>query len=83
MSEVSTTMKRAHFVRLLEELLEQPGGTLSGSEELESLGWDSLKGLEFLILIDKNFDGYQVQPEELADVRQVNDLIILLGPRVA
>jgi acyl carrier protein len=78
-----STMTRADFLDLLEGLLEQPGGALSGSEELEALAWDSLKGLEFLVLVDENFGGYQVSPEQLAEVRCVNDLIALLGPRVS
>src|SRR5579883_263051 len=73
MSDVST-MKRADFLGLLEGLLEQPGGALSGPEELEALGWDSLKGLEFLVLVDENFGGYQVSPEQLAEVRCIDDL---------
>jgi acyl carrier protein len=75
-------MTRSEFLRRLEQLLEQPAGQLSGTEELEALGWDSLKGLEFLVLVDEAFDGYQLPPEDLVDIRVVNDLVAVLGSRV-
>jgi acyl carrier protein len=76
-------MTRRDFLRLLEDLLEQPSDSLTGSEELEALNWDSLKGLEFLVLVDENFNGYQLPPEDLANVRLVDDLIAALGDRIS
>jgi acyl carrier protein len=76
-------MTRTDFLRLLENLLEQPPGSLKGTEELEAVNWDSLKGLEFLVLVDETFNGYQLLPEDLMEVRIVDDLIAALGTRVS
>ena len=76
-------MTRSDFLSLLDNLLEQAPGTLKGAEELEAMGWDSLKGLEFLVLVDEHFNGYQLPPEELVDVRLVDDLVAALGSRIA
>lgn len=69
-------------MRRLEELLEQPPNSLSGSEELEALNWDSLKALEFLALVDETFSGEELSPVELVEARVVDDLIATLGSRV-
>jgi acyl carrier protein len=76
-------MTKKDFLLRLDELLEQPAGTLSGAEELEALGWDSLKALEFLALVDETFEGYELPPEELVEAKTINDLVALLGDRVA
>ena len=75
-------MKRNDFMRRLEELLEQPANSLSGSEELEALNWDSLKALEFLAMVDETFGGEELSPVELVEVRLVDDLIVTLGARI-
>lgn len=74
-------MERRQFLSRLEELLEQPAGSLSGPEKLEALSWDSLKGLEFLVLVDETF-GYELPPADLVEATIVEDLIGLLGDRV-
>lgn len=76
-------MNRADFTRLIEELLEQPAGSLNGRAELEAVNWDSLKALEFIDLVDQKFDGYQVSPDALAQCASVDDLVDLMGSRVA
>ena len=75
-------MTRSELMRRLEELLEQPANSLSGSEELEALDWDSLKALEFLAMVDELFGGEEMSPVELVEVRVVDDLIATLGSRI-
>ncbi len=69
-------------MRKLEELLEQPANSLSGSEELEALNWDSLRALEFLALVDETFGGEDLSPAEIIEARSIKDLIAMLGSRV-
>lgn len=75
-------MRKTEFLKCLEDLLEQPLGSLSGREELEGLNWDSLKALEFLALVDQLFEGYQLPPDDLVGVTLVEDLVVLLGGRI-
>lgn len=76
-------MDRKEFLNRLEELLERPANSLSGPEDLESLGWDSMRSLEFLALADEIFDGAELPPMDFDSVKVVDDLVKLLGTRIA
>jgi acyl carrier protein len=75
-------MKRADFLLQLDELLEQAPGTLQGPEILADNNWDSLSIVSFIALVDEHF-GYTVPPRQLAQCKTVDDLVGLLGDRVA
>lgn len=77
-----TTVSKEDFLEMIAELLELPSGSLTGTEELESLGWDSLAVVGFLGLVDERF-GVDVAPERIKTCVSVNDLAALLGEVVA
>lgn len=74
-------MQKAEFLRLLDDLLELPLGTLKGDEILEDQGWSSITAVGFLALVDEQF-GMVVPPRKLAQCVSVRDLIDVLGERI-
>lgn len=75
-------MTRAQFLRLIDELIEAPPGTLNGSEIVRDIeGWDSLKLVELIALLDERFN-IPLSAEQLVKCKTVNDMIKLLGDGV-
>ncbi|HWB96800.1 MAG TPA: acyl carrier protein [Bryobacteraceae bacterium] len=74
-------MRKTEFLRLLDELLELPEGTLKGDEILEEQGWNSITAVGFLALVDEQF-GTVVPPRKLAQCASVQSLIDLLEGQV-
>ncbi len=76
-------MDRKDFLLALDEMLELDAGTLTGSEELDSLdNWDSLAVISFIALVDEKL-GLVVEGEKLAKAKTVDDLLALAGVAVA
>jgi acyl carrier protein len=76
-----SVMSHEEFLNLIAELVELPAGRLTGPEDLEGLGWDSLAVVGFLGLVDEHF-GIAVSPEQVKTCVSVNDLAGLLGDAV-
>ena len=76
-------MNKAAFLIAMDELLELDLGTLSGSEQLSSIGsWDSLAVLGFIALVDQKF-GIVLSPASIGDANTINDLMVLLGDKIS
>jgi acyl carrier protein len=72
-------MSRQDFLHSLDEILEQPPGTLQGSEALEDYPfWDSTAMISFMALADSN-NGIKLAPKQLAACVTVADLLRLAG----
>ena len=57
----------------MDNLLELPGGTLTGAEPLEDLeNWTSLAMVEYIALADSN--GAKLSPRQIRDCETVDDL---------
>ena len=70
-------------LRLLEQMLELPARTLSGTERLRELeGWDSLSTMMFIALVDKQF-GVPLAGNRVAACQTVDELCALLGEAAA
>lgn len=70
------------FLLVLDEMLELEPGTLTGSEDLESLDdWDSLAVISFIALVDEKL-GIVVEGEKLASAKTVGDLLGVAGVTV-
>lgn len=75
-------MRKTEFLAAIDEILEQPAGTLQGDETLSSLPrWDSLAIIGFIALLDAQF-GMQVPATEILECRTVADLTALTKGRV-
>lgn len=76
-------MQKDDLLLKLDELFELEPGTLRGGESLESIeNWDSIKVLEFMALLDDNFEGIEISPKQIAACKTVDDLLALAGDRV-
>ena len=72
-------MDRKEFLLALDEMLELDAGTLTGTEELDSIdSWDSLAVISFIALVDERL-GHVVEGEKLVKAKTVDDLLGLAG----
>ena len=72
-------MTKQEFLLMLDELLEENPGTLTGSEVLRDLeAWESLTVIEFLAIVDENF-GVVLNPKDIAACETVQDLMNLVA----
>lgn len=62
--------------RDLESILELEPGTISGTETLEEINWDSLSVITFLAMADSNY-GLSIPASKLQAVKTVADLLAL------
>ncbi len=69
-------MEKSDFLRLFEQAVEIDAGTLTGSELLDQIDWDSLKVLQFVALVDEKFQRV-VSSEQIDRCRTVDDLMVL------
>jgi acyl carrier protein len=74
-------MKRNDFLTLIETMLEEDPGSLSGNEPLDSIRWDSLAVVSFISLADEHL-GAAVSPSELAKARNLSDVLSLVANRL-
>lgn len=63
--------------RELETLLELPENSVSSSDTLESIRWDSMAVVMFIAMADDKFS-IAVPPSKLADAKTVDDVFKLL-----
>ena len=64
----------------LESLLELPSNSLTGSESLEEVRWDSMAVVMFIAMADEKYS-IAVSPSKLADVSTVVDIYNLMVSR--
>jgi len=76
-------MTKQEFLLLIDEIIEEDPGTLTGSETLSELdGWDSFATLEFMTLADKRFS-VTLSGESIANCLTVSDLLDLVEYKFA
>jgi acyl carrier protein len=70
-------MTKTEFLKAFDTILELPEGTLTGSEELESLeNWNSLAMIDFIALADNN-NGAKLSALQIARSETVSDILEL------
>ena len=68
-----TYMTRHDFLSAMDNVLELPAGTLTGSENLEDLeNWNSLAMVEYIALADSN--GAKLSPRQIRDCETIDQL---------
>ena len=72
-------MTRASFLRMFEETILAPPGSLTGDESLEKLkDWDSLAVVVFITQADERFS-VTLSGDDVVRCKTVNDLSGLVG----
>ena len=76
-------MTKKGFLGLIEEIVEEDPGTLTGSEKLREqlAGWNSLAVVSFLAMVDEKFE-ITLAPDAISKCKTVDDLANLLDGRV-
>jgi len=70
-------MTRAEFLKSIDEILEQPPGTVQGPEKLEDYPlWDSTAMISFMALADSN-NKTKLAPKSLGACETIEDLLRL------
>lgn len=73
-------MTRSEFLAMLDDILEQPAGTLAGDEELESIeNWDSLAIVSLIAQIHVE-TGYTLEAKAVKACTNVSQLLSLCEP---
>ena len=76
-------MTRGEFLRTLEGELEMPEGSLNENQALADLdGWDSMAAVLFIALADEKA-GVIVSGDQIAKSKTLNELLSLLGDKLA
>ncbi len=72
-------MTRDAFLQLIDDVLEQPAGTIRGTETLTEFStWDSVAVVSLIALIHSDL-GVVVQPRLLRECKTVADVLALVG----
>ncbi|TFC94715.1 acyl carrier protein [Cryobacterium sinapicolor] len=66
-------MDQIEFMQLIEETLEAESGTLSYTDRLDEIDWDSLANISFIAEVDNRL-GVTVNSEQLAKSLTIADL---------
>jgi len=71
-------VEKSRFVTDIERLLELKAGTVSSTDTLESIGWDSLAVVSFIAHVDSKY-GLSVAPEKIEQAKTVDDLFAAIN----
>lgn len=75
-------MTKKEFYEQLENILEMPAGSITGSEQLEELAsWDSLAMVSFVAMADERL-GATPGAERVQKSTSVADLVALMGDKI-
>lgn len=70
-------MEDSALLALVEEILETEPGTVSASDSLDDVEWDSLSNISFIAEVDARL-GITVDAEELSRASTVADILALV-----
>lgn len=70
-------MEQGEFIALVEEILEVDAGTVSMTDRLEAIDWDSLSNISFIAEIDDRLN-VSMEADRLAASSSVGDLYALV-----
>jgi acyl carrier protein len=75
-------MKKSEFLALIDDILEEPAGTVRPDQVLKDLpAWDSLAMVSFIAVVNGQF-GLTLQAEKLTKAESVEDLLALVGKHI-
>ena len=73
-------MKTTQYISLLNKVFEKK---INIKDNLEKIGFDSLKILEVMALNDKHFKNIKISPDKLAKCKTVGDIVKLYGKKIS
>jgi acyl carrier protein len=74
-------MSKSQLLRLIEDSLDVPAGTLHEDQVLEELSsWDSMAAILFISVAEEM--GVPISGDQIAKAKTVGDLLFLLGDRI-
>ena len=62
----------------IEQIVNLEPGSISGTENLSDIGWDSMANVMFIAMVDEKFSK-PISPDSLAAAKTVADLRALIG----
>jgi acyl carrier protein len=62
----------------IEQIVNAEAGSITGTEALSDIGWDSMAAVMFIAMVDEKFS-QPIAPEALASAKTVADLHALIG----
>jgi acyl carrier protein len=71
-------MDDKQLLDLVAEIIEAEAGSVSLTDELEAIGWDSLSNITFIAEVDEAV-GVTIDADELAEATTVADLSALIS----
>lgn len=75
-------MKKSEFLALIDDILEEPAGTVRPEQALDELpAWDSLAMVSFIAVVNGQFE-LTLQAERLKNAKTVDDLVALVGKHI-
>ena len=75
-------MTKSDFLANLDEMMDQPKGTLKGGEALQDLpNWDSMTLVQFIAFADEEFS-LSIPTAKLLSCQTVDNLAGLLDPHI-
>lgn len=75
-------MTKQEFYAQLDEILENPAGTIKGNEQIADLErWDSLAAILFIAMLDQHL-GLTVDASKVAECKSVENLLALAGDKI-
>ena len=76
-------MTKTEFLGHLDEIMDEPPGTLKGGESLKDLPkWDSMTVVQFIAFADEEFN-CPISATKLLACKSVDDLAGLLGSNIS
>ena len=74
-------MTTESFLRELEKAIDRAPGSISVSNTMDEVGWDSMAEIAFVSLVDRKL-GVQLDAKQVTACKTVADLIKLLRPGI-
>lgn len=75
-------MTKQEFYAQLDEILENPTGTIKGNEQIADLErWDSLAAILFIAMLDQHL-GLTVDASKVVECKNVENLLALAGDKI-
>ena len=74
-------MTKKEFLCVIDDILEEPEGTVRGDERLEDLTWDSLAVVSYIATVNAFFD-VTLAANDVKNCESIGDLLTLVSAHI-